>query len=306
MKPWTIPATAIAVIAMMAFSAIGWAQAPVTARVARVTPADALTQGKVRILRNGSPVKPDVSVIVETGDVVEVVDAQARLILRLTDGQEVVIDKKKSGNAGYRFDPRPMSVFDNVAKRLGIWDAHPSVAMAATRGKAVTAATRTECNKSPPIYMAANDGKGTFHLGAGERALHFRWSGACPPYRLVIAREGRTEIEQTTDATQITLPRRPWAPGVYSLELRSEPCVLASNECVWKEERLTFMTADKVPAMPPEIAHAALDEADRQVLYADWLARLDTGSWRLESLQQAAPWSANERVQKWLDGWGGQ
>lgn len=269
-----------------------------------LTPKNANSKPKILIFRQGKRLTFDRPVMMSelrSGDRILINDRSAYLTL-LTSTGRLRVTAEMSKEVGYQVNASPNSIWTNFIDlvtdqfKLG-------------QSRVVTTSSRgvpwLEAEGSPTIPA---DQAGFSNLAAGERALHFRWQGGKPPYRLSLMRDNQTlsEINVATGSAA-SLPKLPLLAGNYTLVIRdSKGLIKGDTRRGSVVADLILLAPADIPPMPQALAAALLPEEARQLLYADWLARQGEGEWSMEAIQMVAPYAKDyEPAQDWLRQWGG-
>lgn len=269
-----------------------------------LAPKNAHSRAQIVIFRQGQPLSLDKSAVMtelRSGDRVLVHDSKAYLTLLTSTGRlRVTADMSK--DVGYELNARPNSIWDNLVDlvtdkfKLG----QSRVVSASSRG-----VPWLEAEGAPTIPA---DQTQFSKLAAGERALHLRWQGGKPPYRLSLMRDNQILSKlNVPKGSEASLPKLPLLAGNYTLVIRDSKWLNkgdARRSSV--VANLILLAPGDIPPMPQALAAALLPEEARQLLYADWLARQGEGEWSMEAIQIVAPYAKDyEPAQDWLRQWGG-
>lgn len=297
---YTLPAAALAALCI---AAPGFAAEPEAAAWIEMSrPADALTTGKIVVLRQGKAVAfpsplPHMAPL-HAGDRIKIEDAGASLRL-CADSGCVPVTAKEAGKAGYTVSTQSStSAWKNFAGWLGeLTGRGAQVVAARTRGE--------EQAKYPAIYPA--DPRVAFKLAAGSRALHVRWVGGTAPFRVQLLDGERALGLADTTQRSATLSSVTLAPGNYELSIKAKEGLAPGVEPLRGNadvEDLIVVVPDALPPMPQALAEVPLPQEARQLLYVQWLAQQEGGAWLLEAQQMAAALAASYApAQEWLQQW---
>ena len=314
----TLPVAALAafgfaVPAVAAPTDAGQVDCEVVAWIEMTSPANALADGSIEVLRGDrgkggkklvsfpSPLHYADAQLCD-GDIIRIKKDTGASLRLCADAGCVPLTAEEAGDAGYTVGAQSRtSTWKNFAGWLGgLKKQGVQVASASTRGVGQA--------KYPAIYPA--DPKVAFKLAAGSRALHLSWVGGEAPFRVQLLDGERVLGAADTTQRSATLPSASLAPGKYELSIKAkeglEPGVepLRGNADV---EDLIVVAPDALLPVPSELAAAPLPDEARQLLYAQWLFQQEGGAWLLEAQQIAAALAASyPPAQEWLQQWSGE
>jgi len=114
---------------------------------------------------------------------------------------------------------------------------------------------------------------------AGRRGLSMAWTGACPPYHLELKSAHDTlAVESGVASREFRFEQLTLDPGQYSVSITDSAGTIAS---------FPFSARSEAPAWPDTLA------ADTShlgtVARAVWLAEVDQGVWRIDSVELLRP-----------------
>jgi hypothetical protein len=137
-------------------------------------------------------------------------------------------------------------------------------------------------------------------LVARDGPFFINWTRDFAPFGLEIttADTGRQAFARSAiPGNGLSVDHLGLARGVYRLKL-TDRCGRAVLD-----DHLEIVDVAQRPAMPSELA--AMDEPQRTLFYADYLASADEGRWSLEAMQLvAALRPRTPAAAAWLEGWG--
>jgi len=141
-----------------------------------------------------------------------------------------------------------------------------------------SAITRTlkMCKGEPIVVPLLSQGA---RVKAGERGLSLAWRGGCPPYRLELKSEhGAPRIENGLASPEFRFEQLSLQPGIYSVSI---------TDTVGTNVTLPFAARIDAPAWPDSLAGNTSHIGT--VARALWLADIDEGAWRMDSLELLVP-----------------
>lgn len=267
-------------------------------------PKNAHSGAQIVIYRQGQPLSLDKTAVMtelRSGDRILIHDSRAYLTL-LTSTGRLRVTAEMSKGTGYELNAVPNSIWDNLVNLL-------TDKAKLGQSRVVSASSRgvpwLEAEGAPTIPA---DQAQFSKLAAGERALHFRWQGGKPPYRLRLMRDNQVLSElNVPKGSEAILPKLPLLVDNYTLVIRDGKGLNkgdARRSSV--VANLILVAPGDIPSMPQALSDALLPEEARQLLYADWLAGQGEGEWSMEAIQMVAPYAKDyEPAQDWLRQWGG-
>jgi hypothetical protein len=114
---------------------------------------------------------------------------------------------------------------------------------------------------------------------AGERGISLAWSGGCPPYRLELKSEqGSLRVENGLTTPDFRFEHLSLDPGTYFVSITDKA---GTNVIV------PFLARIDAPAWPDALASDTSHIG--AVARALWLADVDHGAWRMDSIELLVP-----------------
>jgi hypothetical protein len=142
-------------------------------------------------------------------------------------------------------------------------------------GSAITREV-TFCQRQPIVVPALPEGA---LAKAGRRGLEVNWAGGCPPYRLELKSDhGTVGVESGLVSREFRFEQVSLAPGSYSVSITDKSGANVD---------IPFTARAKGPVWPAELASNASHLGT--VARALWLADIDHGVWRIDSVELLMP-----------------
>jgi hypothetical protein len=132
------------------------------------------------------------------------------------------------------------------------------------------------CKEEPIFVPVLPEGA---QVKAGQRGLSLAWTGGCPPYRLELKSDhGTLGVESGLASREFRFEHVTLNPGLYSVSIRDGAGVSAN---------IPFTARVNGPAWPDALA--ANTTHIGTVARALWLAEVDQGIWRSDSVEMLMP-----------------
>jgi hypothetical protein len=139
-------------------------------------------------------------------------------------------------------------------------------------------------------------------MASGTRPFSFAWRGGAAPFTATLSSVATGQI-----ITRVTNIRSACAARTAPLTLLPGQYVVAIQDGNGSSLVAQDLDVEPIaPAMPPELANAALPASAKELYFATYLTTVEHGRWTFEALQRIGSLDChNEAVRSWLRRWGG-
>jgi hypothetical protein len=205
--------------------------------------------------------------LVQTGDKIQL-PANSSVTVELADSRRM----SSSGPGTWEIPAAPSlgsiaTYFHRIA--LIMDPDYRQTASAITRGV-------TFCKQQPILVPVLPEGA---LVKAGERGLSLAWTGGCPPYSLELKSDhGTVGLESQLPSREFRFENVSLIPGPYSVTITDNAGMKATA---------SFTARIDAPAWPGPLATDTSHIGN--VARALWLADVDQGVWRVDSLELLLP-----------------
>ena len=224
------------------------------------------TAGKPVIRKGGGdPLEAQIYMPLFEGDLIVLEDAKSEIVI------DIVNEPRKVISGPVRFE-----VVGKLPMTDDAWAIVSSVIGIFSGGKGSGDADTDLVSKAYGIALpsAAAGGEANFLLAEGG-PVPLIWKGGKAPFALFLNVDGnQTRLGETPDQVfRFTPPKS----GAFTVTIEDSEISIA---------RLRFETQGTLPPAPEGLLAAAPSEAVAATLFSAWLARIDSGSWRLEAIRR--------------------